>query len=422
MGRINSIQPSKAVKKYLANYAENESQQLDLLNQDYDYVIVIPVCNESLICLETIFSKIDEAVLIIAVVNSPLDKKEWQLNNELFINSLSKSSNESSVLSTVSRLLKFDKLNDVLLVDKNSQGNQINADYGVGLARKIGCDIALKCYVQGYITNPWIYSTDADVILSSNYFSQSVKCAGKNSAVILDFEHVSDDSRLNDQQFYYDFKLRYYRSGIAFAGSTYDYIPLGSTMIVNMDCYAQVRGFPKRNAGEDFYLLNKLAKIKPIKYLVNDVVIKIQARYSDRVPFGTGPALIQINNLPTIGDYKYYNPICFKYLKQWIEFLRSRWVEDCLVIEKPCDNVLSELYDFFGCEVLFLKTEKQIKSSDRWQQFILQWFDAFKVLKTVHFLDKKYKRLNYLELLKTENFDKVIDSKLIEFIRLNDKI
>ena len=422
MGKINTIQPSKAVKKYLANYAETESQQLKLLNQHYDYVIVIPVCNESLSCLEKIFSKVNEVVLIIVVVNSPIDKKEWQLNNEQFINSLSKLANESSVLSTESRLLKFDKLNDVLLVDKNSQGNQINADYGVGLARKIGCDIALKYYTQGVITNPWIYSTDADVILPSNYFSQSVKSADKNSAVILDFEHVCDDSRLNAQQFYYDFKLRYYRSGVAFAGSSYNYIPLGSTMIVNMDCYAQVRGFPKRNAGEDFYLLNKLAKIKPIQYMLDNVIIKIQARYSDRVPFGTGPALIKISHLATIDDYKYYHPICFIYLKKWIDFLKSRWVEGRLIIEKPCDNILSELYDFFSCETLFLKTEKQIKSSVRWQQFILQWFDAFKVLKTVHFLDKKCKRLNYLELLKTENFDKVIDSKLIEFIKLNDKI
>jgi hypothetical protein len=49
-----------------------------------------------------------------------------------------------------------------------------------------------------------------------------------------------------------------------------------------------VRGFPKRAAGEDFYLLDKIGKVMPIRRVAGDRV-RIHSRRSLRVPFGTGP-------------------------------------------------------------------------------------------------------------------------------------
>jgi hypothetical protein len=405
----------------LALYAEKESIELEnKIKHSYDYVIVIPVCNESLFCLENIFTHINENVLIIVVVNSPIGNAVWQSENTLFINNLLDKSIRRTKVSSDCQLLKFKTLNDVMLVDKNQSGQQLHSDQGVGKARKIGCDIALKLYTKGSIKYPWIYSTDADVILPQNYFSQSIKNNNSFSAVVLDFEHITDDAELNQLQFLYDFKLRYYQAGISFAGLDYNYIPLGSTLIVQMECYAQVRGFPLRNAGEDFYLLNKLSKIKPIQYLVDGVIVKIKSRLSDRVPFGTGPALIQIKELTSSEHYKYYHPECFVNLKKWIRFLQSRWTENGLKLEKPSDKILLELYSYLNCESVFKRVTSQMTSQLRWQQFIHQWFDAFKGLKTVHFFDKKYDRLNYLELLKTGSFDKVLNSKFREFIKQND--
>ncbi len=421
MERIIKPKSTKAVVQYLAKYAENESTHLEPLDNTYDYVIVVPICDEEHDWLQTIFSKIKENVLIIAVINSAIGKTNWQENNTLFIKQLINTSKRDFKLSSGCQLLQFNQFNDVLLVDRNTQDKQINADYGVGLARKIGCDIALKYYTLGLIKNPWIYSTDADVLLPNNYFTQSIKSNKGYSAIVLDFEHVSDDAKLNELQFYYDFKLRYYQAGITYAGMAYNYIPLGSTLIVNMECYAQVRGFPKRNAGEDFYLLNKLAKIKPIKYLVEGLVVKIQSRFSDRVPFGTGPALSQISKLANVNEYKYYHPSCFIQLKYWYLYLNNLWLDKHLSIIPPTDNNLQELYDYLSCEKVFKKSQSQITSANRWQQFIHQWFDAFKVLKTVHFFEKKYARLEYFELLKTDSFDKVLNSQLLKFIKQNDQ-
>jgi hypothetical protein len=404
----------------LANYAEKETLGLANIKQFYEYVIVIPVCNESLDCLEDIFTHIQENILIIVVVNSPIGNIDWSIINTLFIDDLHKKSIKNIKVSTDCQLLKFKTFNDVLMVDKNRNGQQLNLDQGVGKARKIGCDIALKLFTKGFIKYPWIFSTDADVILPQNYFSESIKNNDDFSAIVLDFEHITDDVVLSQLQFLYDFKLRYYQAGISFAGLNYNYIPLGSTLIVKMECYAQVRGFPMRNAGEDFYVLNKLAKIKPIQYLVDGVVVKIKSRLSDRVPFGTGPALIQIKELTSPEHYKYYHPKCFNYLKQWIKFLQERWVFGGLNLEKPTDKNLLELYSYLNCENVFKRVSIQMTSALRWQQFIHQWFDAFKGLKTVHFFDKKYDRLNYLELLKTDSFDKVLNSNFRDFIKQND--
>ncbi len=394
------------------HYAEGESQQISLHSCQYDYVVVIPACDEACDFLETVFSHISDRCLIILVVNSPVGQNQWQNNNILLIDYLFKKSHVNNKINQNVSHLEFSHLPDVLLIDRNSAGMQLNPKQGVGLARKIGCDVALSLFAQDLIKQAWIFSTDADVILPKNYFRQINQLGNHYSAVVLDFIHLSDSLKLSKLQQLYDFKMRYYLAGIEFAKVAYSYIPLGSTLIASMESYAQVRGFPKRNAGEDFYLLNKLAKVKPIKYKVDNCIIQIQSRLSDRVPFGTGPALKKINELKDINDYSYYNPQCFIYLKFWKEYLDALWSESGLSFNKPQDELLLQLYYFLDCHLIFKKSSKQITSHLRWQQFIHQWFDAFKILKTVHFFDKKFERLNYKRLLKHESFVKVTSLKI----------
>jgi hypothetical protein len=406
--------PSKSVKKYLNTYAEAGTQSIQTLGRCYDYVCVIPICNEAEDCLSSIFGDItSNDILLIVVVNSPIAASaSWQSKNNIFIKQLKCKSNSICQLSSDCDLLKFDGFNDVILVDKNCEGQQLNPDYGVGLARKIGCDMALWFYTKGWIKYPWVFSTDADVILPADYFIFVSPKQGKYSAIALDFKHISDDTELTRYQYYYDFKIRYYHAGISYAGSAYDYIPLGSCLIVDFKCYAQVRGFPKKNAGEDFYLLNKLAKIKPVNFDQHNPVMQIRSRFSDRVPFGTGPALNKIKKLHSIDEYHYYHPQCFIQLRNWMVYLNSLWYDGALHIEAPQSNELLALFDFFKCQNVFTKSSKQISSEKRWQDFVHQWFDSFKTLKAVHFFDKKHPDLNYLQLLNTQSFAKVANLTL----------
>ena len=401
-------------------YAEAESKDIQFFHYCYDYVVVIPVCNEASDFLENVFSLITDECLIVLVVNSPIGNEKWQTSNQFLIDNLRNKSKSTTQVTNTIEHLRFESFHDVLLVDRNSSGFQINPKQGVGLARKIGCDIALKLYVLGSIKSPWVFSTDADVILPCDYFSQIQFDEKKFSAIVLDFKHITDDKYLQNIQFSYDFKMRYYLAGIQFAQVGYDYIPLGSTLIASMECYAKVRGFPKKNAAEDFYLLNKLAKVLPIKHFEKSCTIQIQARLSNRVPFGTGPALQKIADLNSTQHYLYYHPKCFIYLKKWKLFLDSLWQKSGLVIQSPKEVVLKQLYDFFNCSQVFEKSKNQITNKIRWQQFIHQWFDAFRILKAVHFVDKKFQRLNYKELLKDDTFGKVTNSNLNQFIKEND--
>ena len=130
---------------------------------------------------------------------------------------------------------------------------------------------------------------------------------------------------------------------------------------------------------------------------------------------------MQINELDTVNDYLFYNPKCFILLQQWLDFLKSMWDRNELNINPPKPQKLLELYDFLNCQIVFEKSQNQITSEHRWTQFVHQWFDAFKTLKTIHYFDKNLLRLNLNQLLNTSNFAKVTDSKLQTFINNNDK-
>ncbi|MFK8011594.1 MAG: hypothetical protein AB8B80_06105 [Marinicellaceae bacterium] len=415
-----------ALDKYLERYAENEVIEIDLVEESYDYVLVIPICNEPFDCLKKIFSGIcqDEKVLVILVVNSPDNslKPEFQTNNTSFIESLVNQAQNRYTLSEIAVFIQSYLLFDIVLINKNSQGNQIKTKQGVGMARKIGCDLAVKYYRAGKIKAPWIFSTDADVVLPANYFEHMKQFKNNYSAIVLDFEHISNDINLLDLQYYYDLKIRYYHAGLVYAGSDYDYIPLGSTLIANLYSYIQVRGFPKKNAGEDFYLLNKLAKIKPIRYNKDNIKIKINSRLSDRVPFGTGPALLEISALNNVNQYKYYHPHCFELLKEWLQYLKHIWTPNGILMKPPKKQELSQLFEFFKLDSVLKKSKSQITSRERWLQFIHQWFDAFKTLKAVHFFDKNHKRLNNKQLLNSDVFAKVRNPLLHELIQKHEQI
>ena len=134
-------------------------------------------------------------------------------------------------------------------------------------------------------------------------------------ALLQSTEQIDKNAIVHNATLQYEQALRYYVDGLRYADSPYAFFTIGSILIFNTAAYAKVRGFPKKSAGEDFYLLNKLAKIGRIAFLSNSCV-ELTSRLSTRVPFGTGPAVQQImtlseNNSP----YCYYSPAVFDELK-----------------------------------------------------------------------------------------------------------
>ena len=158
----------------------------------------------------------------------------------------------------------------------------------------------------------------------------------------------------------YELSLRYYVNRLEYAGSPYAFHTVGSCLAVDATSYAKVRGFPRRNAAEDFYLLNKLAKVGWIRRL-RAPVIEIEARASARVPFGTGPALARVPPDPRAMP---------GYACETFEALRI--FHDGVAAGTTPSQPVPRLLDAIGY---------QPKRDGR---AIHTWFDAFRTLKFVH--------------------------------------
>ena len=107
-------------EKYLSNYAESEARNIAKIKETYKYAVVIPICNERIEVLKSIFLNINksQSVLVILVINSPANHGKsfkWCKQNALFINKIKKRFKLSYKLSNNIDLIKTDEFFDTSL-------------------------------------------------------------------------------------------------------------------------------------------------------------------------------------------------------------------------------------------------------------------------------------------------------------------
>jgi len=407
------------MKKYLQHYAEPETAALDGLPDQpaWENVMVIPACNETAGLLRS-SPPCGGRSLMILVINEPDNATQnvSSCNRALAAAVQERFTQQWRSGQDPGLSLWRDTLTerDLLLVDRFSDGRQLPAKGGVGLARKIGADLALSLIHRQCINSNWIHCTDADVRLPENYFTRSNALqdrVSKYSALIYPFSHSDDPKRSESGEVIlatrlYELSLRYYVAGMRFAQSPYAFHTIGSTMAVSAVHYAKVRGFPKREAGEDFYLLNKLAKVGTVLELdtgVENEVIEIESRRSDRVPFGTGAAVNKITGFADqVSEYRFYDPAVFGMLKTWLQSLPALWHSGSAELATRVFQDQSFEWQDNEIQLLLrgleeLKTDQALehafRQSRNLDQFIRQlhtWFDAFRTLKLIHFLRDQY--------------------------------
>jgi len=400
-------QKDKQVSKYLAQYAEPE---MDLLgnfpsSQSYNHVVVIPAYQESFTFIENFLCSTlaDENALVILVVNQP--QNDDNLAPQQTLNTAVKGLGDCIWSNqNLSLIQPKAKQTQVLLVDRFNQ--PIPEDYGVGLARKIGCDLAVYLIHHDIVKTAWVHSTDADAQLPSNYFSAVELLSNKETvAACYNFTHHSENEEIHQATQAYESALKYYVDGLKFANSPYAFFTIGSTIVFEASAYTKVRGFPKKSAGEDFYLLNKLAKLGKVAF-IEEAKIILKARLSDRVPFGTGPAVSKILSLQSEQkDYTYYHPKAFECLKQTLTAFESLWCEcnkkndwQNSLTEESLEALKSIGFERF-VEKHHTDNEKQFNKQ------LIVWFDGFKTLKFIHALrDNGLQNLPLNEIFKIKTF------------------
>ncbi len=298
------------VARYLERHAQPSARfLLSLLDTgafrpgSYQSAVVVPVFAEDAALFCQLFSAapgVQAARLVICVVNQPVDASaEQRTDNRKFVQELLQRASQKTQLAEHQVFLlggvwpTLPAL-DLLLIDITDGPWALLEKEGVGQARKIAADWALGMHVAGRLHSSWVGSSDADARLPGNYF-EILEGSHDASALVFPFEHrapAGTPPHLIEGMAQVEATFRYYVLGLNFAGSPYGYHSLGSTLAFNLPHYAAVRGFPNRQAGEDFYLLSKLVQLRPIARIDNAPII-IATRLSARIPFGTGPRLAQ---------------------------------------------------------------------------------------------------------------------------------
>ncbi|MCR9106049.1 MAG: hypothetical protein NXI15_12220 [Gammaproteobacteria bacterium] len=309
------MQSTVATQRYLEHYIEPGLPQLSTGRDRWQNVLVVPAFAEPpdfLAALAKLRAPQGKNLLIV-VLNRPNSEQDPTRNSALrqALHGL------SGKTDTGVEILQLSRSMDVYLHDIETLQGPSPANEGVGLARKSGCDLAFTWIMQGAITNHWICCSDADTWLPNDYFDTVESLPKDSAAALFPFCHVAGDAvDIDTATALYELRIHHYVLGLEYAGSPYAFHTLGSCMAINAGAYAKCRGFPRRAGAEDFYLLNKLAKVGAITRLQGEC-IRITARRSTRVPFGTGPAVEQLVAAENMGDDMpyFYHPLGFEALR-----------------------------------------------------------------------------------------------------------
>ncbi|GHT73045.1 hypothetical protein AGMMS50262_03440 [Bacteroidia bacterium] len=286
---------------------------------------------------------------------------------------------------------------------------------GAGLPRKTGMDEAVKRFKEQSQSGGIIVSLDADCTVAKNYLTEIDRCFKqyKLKSATIQFhhpvEHLEKDSELRRAAETYEEYLRYYRSALEYTGYPYAYYTIGSAFAVTAETYSQIGGMGKQQAGEDFYFLQKVFPLGKTRF-IDTTCVYPAARLSDRVPFGTGPAIAQMLKDKQLKKYS-YQVSAFTELKQFFNKIPSFFRASTAEVENQLQD-LPPYFQTFLREDDFLNKIEEINcytaNPESFRKRFFQYFTAFKILKylnSVHpapyeFSDvqEQYRRLQALAL------------------------
>jgi len=223
---------------------------------------------------------------------------------------------------------------------------------GVGWARKIGMDQAVRQLVKNNLADGIIVSFDADSTVLPNYL-RTIESEFYNNPIFnfftIRFEHPFSNPELSasfrEGIIRYELHMRYYRNAMQWSGYPHAIHTVGSSFALKASAYAKQGGMNRRKAGEDFYFLHKLVLLGDYGN-INSTTVFPAARQSDRVPFGTGAAMKKW--VEGSSELKFtYSFQTFKNLKPLFSNTSQLWQMEPCEIEKWVENFHPTLQSFF---------------------------------------------------------------------------
>ncbi len=261
---------------------------------------------------------------------------------------------------------------------------------GVGMARKVIMDEALRRFTHAGKSGI-IACLDADCVVDKHYLNALL-------------QHFSQDTegcsiRYEHQEQYhpaeiirYEMHLRYYMHALRWTGFPLAYQTLGSCMAVRSDIYALTGGMNRRKAAEDFYFLQKVISRGKFSHCDTTSVFPSD-RLSDRVPFGTGRAMQEMQS----SDHGTYNPAVFEALRNFFSEIHRAYPEFPAFLK--ADDQVKEILcadDIIKHHQAALHNTKTFASFYR---YFLRGVDGLRVLQLVHQLQKIHQNVTYLQAM-----------------------
>lgn len=230
-------------------------------------------------------------------------------------------------------VLKAEKLLKVVVIDRSSQTKGWRPKKGgVGHARKTAMD-----YISSMAEkDDLIISIDADTFYPSDYLKNVTKALDNKSVIGLAVPYYHKTDGKNDRLILrYEIYMRYYLLNMLRIKNPYAYTALGSAMAFPVWAYRKLGGLTPVMSGEDFYFLQKLVKNGKLE-IWSDTIAFPSARFSDRVNFGTGPALIK-GQTGDWDSYPIYDYKLFDVVKETYDKFPTLFKGD---LQTPMDDFL----------------------------------------------------------------------------------
>jgi len=352
---------------------------------------VIPALAESATLFATLSSLADnpaglcERFLVLVVVNHRQDAP---------------AADKVDNLATLQRLAGGDpRLSRLKLawVDAASAGLEMPLKGGgVGLARRIGLDLALT-RLDGLKNEPLLVCLDADTLVRPDYLPavRAHFARSRSGAAVIPFLHqrgpTGEAERIITR---YELFLRAYVLGLALAGSPYAFHSVGSAMACRASAYVKIGGMNSRAAGEDFYFLQQLARTVGVEQLAGTVVYP-SPRPSHRVPFGTGRSVSRMQ-AGGEGEQLFYHAGCFRVLGAWLSLIAAHADADGSSLRAQAGEIspaLGEYLDLNRFGEIWEKLRRNHPGPVALLRAFQGWFDGLKTMKLIHHLaDGPYPR------------------------------
>ncbi|MCX6333434.1 MAG: glycosyltransferase family 2 protein [Bacteroidia bacterium] len=273
-------------------------------------IVVVPAYDEPeiTVLLDSLSScnNPDCRVEIIIIVNAPPGAgREILKNNTICINNIEKWKKENA--GCFFRTYYY------------NAGEPAIRGWGAGLARKTGMDEAIRRFDSIGKPGGVIVSLDADCTVDKNYFTELCNQLLKRrdrTACSISFEHPLSGQEFADEVYkyvtMYELHMRYYYQGVRYSGYPYAFHTIGSAIAFKAEVYLKAGGMNRRQAGEDFYFVQKIVP-QGGYFELDSTTVHPSPRRSGRVPFGTGAVISKLLD-ESVDGLLTYNPAAFREL------------------------------------------------------------------------------------------------------------